>query len=182
MGVLGILSKLRGKGGAQASEFDKAVVHALVSADTQRSETEHEEARLLAINKPLLMDDWLLGTLERLAVIEWTDDKGQPRVHVDWDALAMRTKDSPVLRGSYVDPIDAQIRMVKSRRFAGRIELMTSEDEYELGATNFYEAMDDHYATTWADATNGRKAKLLKVSPRQFEISMPEHKQEKGQQ
>jgi hypothetical protein len=60
------------------------------------------------------------------------------------------------------------------------VEMEMDEDTYEYGGTNLLEAIAKVIQTAWSDAKSGRKAKLLKVTPRVFEISMPT--QRKGEQ
>lgn len=182
MGLFGVFDRLRGKS-QEPSDFQKAMIHSIVTADTQKTQAEHEEAQQLAINLPMLRDDYLLKTLESMAIVKYYSqadkEKKNPLAHINWDLLALRAKASPLIRTSYVDPIDTLIAQVESEIFVLRIEMNLNEDEYELGGTNFLEAMGDIFMTAWSDAKEGRKAKLLKVAPREYQISIPEP-QKKG--
>lgn len=181
MGLFGFFNRIRGKQ-SEPTDFEKAMMHSVVSSDTQRTQAEHEEAQQLAINLPMIHDDYVLKTLESMAIVKWQTpgEKGEPRTQINWDLLALRVKTSPLIRTSYVDPIDMQIALLESEMFILRTEMNLNEEEYELGGTNFLEAMGDLIATAWSDAKDGRKAKLLKVSPREIQISMPEQQKKKG--
>ncbi len=173
-----ILSALMNRGkGKELSDLQKAVVHSITAAEGSRPLSEHEEAQNLGINRAMIQDDGLLKWLDALAKVKGSDPNYPI---IDLNMLALRIKASPLLRTSYVDEADAKIAMLEAEQFIDRVEMELDEDTYDYGGTNFLEAMKDIIITSWADSTNGRKAKLLKVQPKAFEISVPEQQQKKA--
>lgn len=176
-----ILNILR-RGKKEPSDLQKAVMANIITSDAGRTASEREDAALLGINLNMIQDEGLTKWLDRLSVIKTDGHDGNPgEAIVDLNMLALRFMCSSLIRTSYVEPIDAEIAMMETEQFVNRIELQLPEDSYEFGGSNLLEAICAVIKTSWADAVNGRKAKLLKVSPRVFEVNLPEQ-QKKGQQ
>jgi hypothetical protein len=155
-----------------------AYSHGLVVADSGRTQSELEQIRELGINRLMIDDDKLDQFLEsfsiKIAYIpDPKDPKGKKMVPVKipvhkWAAVFMAR--SSLIRTSYVDNIDAQIGMIRSRRLLRKVKMTLSEEEYEEGAALLLEAVGMICDTAWCDAIDGRKAKLMKVNPKTFEI------------
>lgn len=178
MNILGILR--RGK--KEPSELQKAAIHSIIAGESGRTASEREDAAILGINLNMIQDEGLTKWLDRLSVIKTNGKDGNPSdAFVDLNMLALRFKCSSLIRTSYVEAADAQIAMMEAEQFVDRIEMDLDEDNYEYGGTNLLEAICDVIKTSWADSVNGRKAKLLKVSPKVFEVNLPEQ-QKKGEQ
>ena len=161
----------RNKG--QSKEVKAAVMTGVLMGEAQRPISQQEIIEQLGINIHIIEDDRLNALLEGMAVMRNKDGNVD---EVDLDALALRVMASKLIRSSWVDPIDADIAQLEVERFINRVEMNMDEDTYEYGGTNLLEAVGKIIQTAWSDAKNGRKAKLLKVTPRVFEISMPEKK------
>jgi hypothetical protein len=171
MGVLDFF-KRRGKG-KELTEQQKISIHSIFSGESSRSLSEREDAALLGINREMIHDDSLEKWLEKLSVLKSEEDEPI----VDMNMMALRIKSSCLIRTSFVDPIDARIHMLEAEQFVERVELDMDEDTYDYGGTNFLEAVKDVIVTGWSDSVNGRKAKLLKVTSKAFEVSVPEQQQ-----
>lgn len=153
------------------------VTHGILSGDSMRPQSEQEMIEQLGINYHMLEDDELSRILMNLAI---TKNDGQ-EAEIDLNALAMRIDASKVIRASYVEPIDAEIAQLEAERSVNRIELSLNEDTYEYGGTNLLEAYSRFVKTAWSDATKGRKAKLLKVISKSFEVNIPEAGKKKSE-
>ena len=146
-------------------------MHAVLMGDSQRPLSESEMIEQLGINIHIIEDDKLNSFLEQICLIK---DKQGKVLDVDLNALALRIMATKLIRSSWVDPIDVDIAQLELERLINRVEMDMDEDTYEYGGTNLLEAIAKVVQTAWSDAKGGRKAKLLKVSPRVFEINMPE--------
>jgi len=156
----------------EGSEIKAAMTHGTVLGDTQRGIPDQELLQELGINIHMLEDDNLTALLKALS----TSNKKNE----DLDDLALRVMSSKLIRSSWLDPIDTMIGQLEAERLITRIEMNMNEDEYEYGGTNLLEAISKIIQTAYSDAKDGRKAKLLKVSPRVFEIAMRETKKKEG--
>jgi hypothetical protein len=171
-----VLSRLFGRESKEPSELSKVLMHAAFSGEAGRPITEHEMMESLGINVHMIEDTSLTHFLEELS--KERNDKKEI-VGFDLDIVALRIMVSKLIRTSYVDPIDAQIAQLETERFITRIEMELDEDTYEYGGTNFLEACGKIISTAWSDSINGRKAKILKVMPKAFEISVPSEAEKK---
>jgi len=145
--------------------------HAALMGSMSRPPDVKEMMDELGINIHMIEDDKLNIFLENIALIKNGDDKVED---IDLNALALRIMSTKLIRASWVDPIDVEIAQLELERLINRVEMDMDEDTYEYGGTNLLEAMSKVIQTAWADAKNGRKAKLMKVTPKVFEITMTE--------
>ncbi|RLI22927.1 hypothetical protein DRO45_00140 [Candidatus Bathyarchaeota archaeon] len=171
------------KRGQKNGEAEQALIHGLAVGESQRPLTEQEMLEALGINIHMIEDqsvkDILSGMSYDVRVTE--DGKVVPTGDVDINMLAMTVATSKLIRTSYVDPIDAEIGQLEAERFVLRQLIGMDEDTYELGGHNFLDALSQIIKTAWSDAKHGRKAKLLKVMAKSFEVRTPEQTgKEKG--
>jgi len=159
------------------SEAHTIAMHGAVMGDSQRPVDEQTMAEQLGINIHTIEDDKLNSFLEQIAIIKGPDGTVKD---VDLNALALRVMVSKLIRSSWVDPIDVDIAQLEVERLINRVEMEMDEDTYEYGGTNLLEAVAKIIQTAWSDAKGGRKAKLLKVTPRVYEITMAEPGKKKG--
>lgn len=152
------------------SETSMIATHAAIMSDASRPVSETEMMEQLGINIHMIEDDKLNTFLETISVVK--DCKG--KIEVDLNTLALRIMSTKLIRASWVDPIDVDIAQLELERLINRVEMDMDEDTYEYGGTNLLEAMAKVIQTAWSDAKNGRKAKLMKVTPRIYEITMTE--------
>lgn len=153
------------------SELRTIATYGAIMGEAQRPQQEAEMMEQLNINIHIIEDEKLNSYLEQIATK--VDEKGNPNgIHLD--NMALRILTSKLIRSSWVDPIDVDIAQLEVERLVNRIEMNMDEDTYEYGGTNLLEAVAKVVQTAWSDAKGGRKAKLLKVTPRILEISMPE--------
>jgi len=154
----------------------------MVHGESQRSLTQEQTMQDLGINIHMIEDENLISLLQSMSVELEKDDSGNTVIkNVDLNMIATVIMASKLIRTSWVDPIDADIMQLRLKRFMIRQELDMNEDEYELGGTNFNDALYTLLYTAWCDAKNGRKPKLLKVYGKSLEVRVAENKG-KGQQ
>jgi len=153
------------------SDTKAFATYGAIMGDASRPASETEIMETLGINIHIIEDEKLMALLDRM--VDTKDENGNPN-GVDLDNLALRVMATKLIRGSWVDPIDVDIAQLEVERLINRIEMNMDEDTYEYGGTNLLEAIAKVIQTAWSDAKGGRKAKLLKVTPKVFEISMPE--------
>lgn len=174
---MGLLSRFLGRGKQVDGEFKKGLTQIALGGELARPLTEQEMREQLGINVHMIDDETLTKFLEDLS--KGIDGKGNQTI--DLDAASLRILASKLLRTSYIEPIDALIGQLEVENLIARMELEMNEEEYELGGTNFLEATGQLIKTAYSDSVNGRKAKLLKVTPKAFEINIPEQdKKKKG--
>jgi len=152
-------------------ETNLVATHALLMGGASRPVSETEMMEQLGINIHMIEDDKLNSFLEKISIIKDGDDKVED---IDLNTLALRIMSTKLIRASWVDPIDVDIAQLEVEALIDRIELDMDEDTYEFGGSNLLEAMGKVIQTAWSDAKGGRKAKLMKVTPRVYEISMTE--------
>jgi len=145
--------------------------HAALMGSLSRPVSDTEMMEQLGINIHMIEDDKLNSFLENISTIKDGDNK---ITDIDLNTLALRIMSTKLIRASWVDPIDVDIAQLEVEALIDRIELDMDEDTYELGGSNLLEAMGKVIQTSWSDAKNGRKAKLMKVSPKVYEITMTE--------
>jgi len=158
----------------QNTELQNASAYAVLLGDSQKSPQEMEILERQGINIHMIEDSNLNTYLEKMSVIE-----NNGKSEVDLNAFALRIMATKLIRASWVDPIDVDIAQLELERLINRVEMDMDEDTYEYGGTNLLEAIAKVIQTAWSDAKGGRKAKLLKVTPRVFEISMPTQRKNK---
>lgn len=170
-----VFERLR-RGKKEDTETRSALKYAALVGEAQHPITSQEMYQQLGINVHIIEDDKLIELLERLSFAKNDNDE----VEVDKDSLALRVMASKLIRSSWLDPLDSIIGQLEAERLVNRIEMNMNEDEYEYGGTNLLEAFLKLIQTAYSDAKDGRKAKLLKVTPRVFEIGMRETKKKEG--
>lgn len=172
---MSFLGKLFGKGKKGYDDKQMAMMHGVLTNQSGMSTSDREALMNLGINREMITDDNLFRILGLLTVRTEDNGDGKPIVQdINPNMLAIRIMASQLIRCSFVDPIDAEIAMLESDRLIKRIEIVMDEDTYEYGGANFLDACNEIIKTAWCDAKNGRKAKLLKVMLKSFEITMPE--------
>jgi hypothetical protein len=182
---MGMIARLRGTRPKLSPAEEMAYSHGLVVADSGRTQSEIEHIRELGINRDLIDDDKLDQFLESFSMQtvlqpDPKDPKKMREVRIAvprWAAVFIAR--SSLIRTSYMDPIDAAIGQIRTRRLLRKVKMSMSEEEYENGGALLLDAVRLITDTAWCDAINGRKAKLLKVSPKTFEIQWRD--QQKGQ-
>jgi len=151
----------------EPSEAAKIAMHSILLGGSQRPLAETEMMDNLGINWHLFRSNRLEGVVDRLykAAVEENNEE------LDLDLVALATLTDGLIRVSHISRLDAQIGYLKTRRILRRIE-MNSPPE----VLNLIEAIEVERMTAWADAEDGWKAKLTKVTPHTYEISMVEAK------
>lgn len=164
-----------------SQEGKVAFAHGITIADAQRSQSDYEAARELGINLHMINDDKVNSFLEGMAISQ-TIGK-DPFTHKDVIVRSAVPKyaavfiaRSSLIRTSMIDPIDAQIGMLETKDLLMEVQMSMTEEEYEGGGALMMDAVKLITDTAWLDAQNGRKAKLMKVSPKSYEVSFKEQK------
>ncbi len=191
----GFLGRILGKGGKpDAIEYRRTMVHNIVGNEMGKPMTETEAARELGIDLQMIEDDNVNRVLRYMSGMETKavgadgqpimDASGQAVTDGDMDLnmLATMFMTSKLIRTGYADPIDVEIAQAEAQLFVDRIELDLNEDEYELGGTNFLDALKQIILMNFSCAKNGRMAKLLKVTGKAYEIRMPGERKKKGEE
>jgi len=162
----------------EGSELKDAMKYGALMGDAQRGIADQEIMEGLGINPHMIEDEKLNTLLDNLTRVK--NPQTNEVIAIDMDALSLRVMISKLIRSSWLDPIDATIGQLEAERFITRVEMNMNEDEYEYGGTNLLESISKIIQTAYSDAKDGRKAKLLKVTPRVFEIGMHETKKKEG--
>lgn len=177
MGVMDIL--LRRKSKEKDSAELTGVAQAIMAGESNRNLADREFEENLGINAQMIEDRNLGAILSHMACVERHD--GDNKIYdFDLNALSMVMAMSRLIRTARVDPIDCEIGMLQARCFARRIEMGLPEVTYELGGTNFLDAFTQILIANWACAKDGWYAKLMKVTPRSYDIRMGTVTKEKG--
>lgn len=142
--------------------------HAVLTGATSRPLTEYETMQQLGINIHTIEDVTVLDTINQLIAI--CTEAG----YVDFDLYALRNLASKLIRCSRLEKIDVFILLKKTKRILRRIQMNVPDELIDAGILNFLESIEILLWTAFTDSLGGWKGKLLKVSPRVFEISMPE--------
>ena len=170
----GFIKRILGKK-KEDDPLKHVALHGMVAGESQRPLTQQQLMQELGINIHMIEDENVNALLGSMSVDVENDGNGNPIVKdVDLNMLAMIIMTSKLIRTSFVDPIDSEIGQLDAERFVIRQELDLDEETYELGGTNLNDALSQLIKTGWSDAKNGRKAKLLKVLAKTFEVRIPE--------
>jgi len=173
----GFLSSVFNKKSQTSEDVKQTALHGLVQGDSQRPMTQQQMMEQLGINIHMIEDDTVKQMLQSMSVeVKENNGKLVTTGNIDVNMLAMLVMTSKLIRTSFVDPIDSEIGMLDAERFVIRQEIDFDEETYELGGSNLNDAISQLIKTAWCDAKNGRKAKLLKVTAKTFEVRMPEAK------
>ncbi len=157
--------------------------HGLAVADAQRSPSDIEEAKLLGINQHMINDDRMRQFLEGMAIeshVEKINNKDVIIRNAVPRYAAVYIASSSLIRTSIIDPIDAQIGILETRCLLRKVKMSMTEAEYENGGALMIDAVKLVNETAWLDAQGGNKAKLLKVSPKSYEVTFRESNGQKG--
>jgi len=154
------------RGKKELTETQKVMLHTVLLGDSQRPLPQTEMMEQLGINIHLFRSTQLEGAINQLYKIA-VNEKGI----VDLDLVALATLTDGLIRVSRIDKLDAHIGYLKTRRILRRIEMNSPPHE---GIINFIEAIELERMTAWSDARDGWKAKLTKVTPRTYEVTMVE--------
>ena len=177
----GFLSNLFKKKSHASEEARQAALHGLIHGDSSRPLTQQQMMEQLGINIHMIEDDTVKQMLQSMSVeLQENNGKLMATGNIDVNMLAMIVMTSKLIRTSFVDPIDSEIGMLDAERFVIRQEIDYDEETYELGGSNLNDALSQLIKTAWCDAKNGRKAKLLKVMAKTFEVRTPEAKKGEG--
>jgi len=155
---------LPGRKKEEPTETQKVMMHSVLLGDSQRPVSQTEMMEQLGINIHLFRSSQLEGAIKQLYKIA-VDEKGS----VDLDLVALATLTDGLIRVSRISKLDSHIGYLKTRRILRRIEMNSPPIE---GIINLLEAIELERMTAWSDAEGGWKAKLTKVTPRTYEISM----------
>lgn len=150
-------------------EIKASLAYGILSGESHRPEQQREMMDDLQINFHLIRSHRLESVLEQLYKMALEQDNGNP----DLDLIALGALVDGLIRVSHLEPIDAQIGYLKTRRILRRIEMNSPQRE---GIINLIEAIELERMTAWNDAIGGWKAKLTKVTPKTFEVTMRETK------
>lgn len=165
---------------SEDKETRNLVIQGLAAGESQRPLTEQEMMESLGINIHMIEDSRVSDILSGMSCEVEAGGDGKPVVRdVDLNMLAMVVATSKLIRTSYVDSVDAEIGQLEAERFVLRQLIGMNEDTFELGGYNFLDAVSQIIKTAWSDAKMGRKAKLLKVTAKTFEVHTPEKGEEK---
>jgi len=173
-----LLNRLRRKP-EQMSEMEVAVAHGLVSAETGRQTSELEQQKQLAENGLLVNDPHLQSLIAGMGKSVFVDDKnimggGKDKIYTSCipKYVALGILNTSLIRTSWLDPLEAQIAIVRSRRILRRIKMKMTEDDYESGGALIVDAVGQVNNANILSAVNGRTAKLVKVTARSMEVSV----------
>jgi hypothetical protein len=155
--------------------------HGMVVADAGKSVSELEAIRELGINKHLITDDKVDAILEGMATLAVVEQDPITKKDVirkytvpKWAAAFIAR--SQLIRTSYNDRRDAYIGMLESEDLLDQIAMQMSEAEFENGGGLMLQAVQLLIDTAWSDSIDGRKAKIVKVSPKTYEIAWKNEK------
>ena len=167
--VLGIGKK---KGLGQTEKL--AFAHGITVSDSGKTQTDIEVQRELGINRLLITDDDMNDLVKGMAfnVVKVIGSDGklveQTTIVPRWAAVFIIR--SQLIRTSYNSKHDAYIGMLETEDLLDKVAMQMSELEYENGGSLLLQAIQLLAETAWSDSIEGRKAKLLKVSPKTYEI------------
>jgi hypothetical protein len=99
---------------------------------------------------------------------------------LDYNLMALRITLSPLLRVTFIDDMEAEILKIRVKRELRRIEMSMPENFCEEGGVNFLESIQTIAEANINCARDGRLTKWLKVTPKQFEITMGPIEKRKG--
>jgi hypothetical protein len=160
----------RGEDKQSKEQMKLALSHGVLAGESSRPQTTQEQMMQLGINIHTIEDENVVDTIN--AFIKFCGEQGI----VDFDLFALRNLVTKLIRTSRLDRIDAYILSLKARQILRRIEMNMPNELVEIGVLNYIESIEIVLATAFCDSIGGWKAKLLKVTPRYFEITMPEQK------
>jgi len=152
-------------------ELKGAITHAAVMGDAQRPIPQQKVMEQLGINIHMIEDTNVSDAVNQLIAISLKQG------YIDFDLYALRNLVTKLLRTSRLEKIDAFILLKKVKVILRNIKMNMPDYLIEWGVLNYVDSIEVLLWTAINDAVGGWKGKLLKVTPRVFEISMPEKKE-----
>jgi hypothetical protein len=156
------------------NEDDKNFAKSMAFGEASKSSDEIANMRDLGINYHMLHDDSLEALLD--SMIKTMIQQGD----LDYNLMALRITLSPLLRVTFIDDMEAEILKIRVKRELRRIEMSMPENFCEEGGVNFLESIQTIAEANINCARDGRLTKWLKVTPKQFEITMGPIEKRKG--
>ena len=165
------------------TEMEWAVTNALAVAEQGRSTSEAEREKQLAENSLLMLDQ----DLEHLVTGMCTYDApviepstGAFKVDASGDTVtqkgvipkyvAVRILQTPLIRGSYLDPQDVILGKIRTRCILRRVKMKMTEGDYENGGALILDAVNQISDVNYSCAKHGRMALVTKSVPKSMEV------------
>lgn len=165
------------------SPLQQQIVSNVMTGEGSRPLSDIEMQQMLGINIHLIEDERLTRILEGMAVytVQNKDKEGNitESTEVDLAALVLRMLQSKLFHTAYTTPIGAEIGIIRSRCILRRIKMRMSDEEYEAGGSLLVDACQQHNTIAWYDSIQGKKAMLMKITPRAVEVTVSERKMKK---
>jgi hypothetical protein len=165
----------------------------MAQGDAAKPDSEIARREELGINYELMHDDDIEELLTNAMYLDeyitTVDASGKTtkvdkveRAYIDYDMAAARIMISPANRVSYVSRDLANLMRLRNSRLIKCIKMQMRPDRYNLGQANFFRAIETYVDYMLSDAIGGRKAELLKRSPREttFRAEVLNEKKNKG--
>lgn len=169
------------------NEQDHFYATNLFSSENSRQTNDVEMRQALGTNIHMIEDEGLLSQIEAFSkypvdVVTFETEVSpsgavtsktitKPKELIDWNMVSLRVLSSKVIRTSWIDPKDADIYKEELEYAVEELKENLSQAEYQRKGP-FYDAVKFMLLTAIDDAVNGRKARLLKVQLKGFELSV----------
>lgn len=179
----------------QLTEQDHFYASGLFSSENQKTQSEIDQNRDMGTNLHMITDDGLLTQIEQFCKYQVEvpkvemipDGKGgfvphvtmETKDMVDWNMIALRALCTNVLCTRWIDPRDADYYKESLEYELEELKEQMSHSEYQRKAALF-DAVKPILLTAIDDAVNGRKARLLKVQIKGFEVDVRHQQPGKG--
>jgi len=173
----------------QLTDQDHVYGSSAFAGSVQKPETDQESRRDLAINIHMIEDEGLIEQIQQFCrvptltpiyiekldnegnVVERKIEKFQETYTMDYKMLALRFYLSKLIATRWIDSIDADIYKLKFEYNIRRLKQSLEPGEYKRKAP-IYDAVLFQGLMAIDDAINGRKARLMKVQLRGFEVAV----------
>lgn len=167
-----------------------SIAQGMLASEGQRTTSEIEMQRDLGTNFHMTESPELMEVIKALAIrtqfVTITDGDGKvikteprPWYHPVFTTLYIEVNRLHGMR--WLDPIDAEIAMYQVKYNFKKQKMKLTPEEYSQWG-GVVDALERLALGAISDSLNGRKPKLLKVSPRTYEMKFHSAKQEEGQQ
>jgi len=172
-----------GKKRNETTEMEWAVGNAIATSEAGRSTTEAEFQKQLAENSLLMQDQDLDHLVTGLCTFEHPEidyDTGKVKVDANGKTtmvkgvipkyVAVRILQTPLIRGSYLDPQDVVLGKIRTRCILRRVKMKMTERDYENGGALILDAVNQVSDVNYSCAKHGRMALVTKTAPKSMEV------------
>jgi len=147
-----------------------------VIQEARQTQTAEELARELGINKLLMKDENIEELLQGLT-FQTVDEEDETRKYVEYYFASLLVFNSQLNRTSNIDRKQAKLQKLRIRRHMLRKLIQMPEYLVDTHLPDLLEALESRFIIDIEEAIKGKRARLIKTTPRTIEAKVVTEKQ-----